>query len=331
MPMWMLSLPENSFVDVNPAALSFYGYSKEAFLQMHENDLEHSPAQHNSASLSGNADVGIREHRKKDGTLVKVNIIAHDIIYEEKPCKLVLANDVTDKLAAEENLLKSHEELRQLATHLENIRETERTHMAREIHDELGQQLTGLKMDISWLNKKIKSEDEEINQKIKDTISLIDKTVITVRRIATQLRPSILDDLGLIAAMEWQSEDFEKRSEIPTYFSANVLMLEVKPEIATVVFRVFQECLTNVLRHASASLVEANLIVSEGKLELTIKDNGKGFDPAEIENKKTLGLLGMKERVLLMGGTYQITSEPEKGTLVRIIVPLAVQQHVIAI
>lgn len=330
MPMWMFSLSENSFVDVNPAALNFYGYQKEEFLQMRETDLENSSVHFSTSNQTGIDDTGIYDHCKKDGTIVKVNIIAHDIVYENKPCKLVLAIDVTEKLAAEENLIRSHEELRQLATHLENIRETERTHMAREIHDELGQQLTGLKMDISWLNKKIKSEDEEINQKIKDTISLIDKTVITVRRIATQLRPSILDDLGLIAAMEWQSEDFEKRSEIPTYFSANVLTLEVKPEIATVVFRVFQECLTNVLRHASASLVEANLLVSEGQLELTIKDNGKGFNPAEIESKKTLGLLGMKERVLLMGGTYQISSEPEKGTLVRIIVPLSVQQHVIA-
>jgi len=330
MPMWMLSSAENSFADVNPAALTFYGYSKEEFLQMHESDLMSSSNYLPQVIQMGNDDSGIWEHRKKDGTIVKVNIIAHDIIYEDKPCKLILANDVTDKIEAEENLYKSHEELRQLAFHLENIRETERTHMAREIHDELGQQLTGLKMDISWLNKKIKSEDEEINQKIKDTISLIDKTVITVRRIATQLRPSILDDLGLIAAMEWQSEDFEKRSEIPTFFSANVLTLVVKPEIATVVFRVFQESLTNVLRHASANLVEANLLVDENGLELTIKDNGKGFVPSEIESKKTLGLLGMKERVLLMGGTYQITSEPGKGTLVRIIVPLGIQEHVIA-
>jgi len=330
MPMWMLSLTDNSLADVNPAALTFYGYSKDEFLQMKENDLVKSSINLLQVKQPGKDEAGIWEHSKKDGTNVKVNIIAHDIIYEDKPCKLVLANDVTDKIEAEKNLLKSHEELRQLAIHLENIRESERTHMAREIHDELGQQLTGLKMDISWLNKKIKSEDEEINQKIKDTISLIDRTVVTVRRIATQLRPSILDDLGLIAAMEWQSEDFEKRSEIPTYFSANVLTLLVKPEIATVVFRVFQECLTNVLRHAAANLVEANLMVDENRLELTIKDNGKGFNPSEIESKKTLGLLGMKERVLLIGGTYQITSEPGKGTLVRIIVPLGVQQQVIA-
>lgn len=321
MPMWMLSMPDNSFVDVNPAAVSFYGYSKEEFLQMHETDLTASAMAYYESESEGD-DTGIWEHQKKDGSIVKVNIIAHDIHYEGRPAKLVLANDVTDKIAAEENLKRSHEELRQLATHLENIREAERTHMAREIHDELGQQLTGLKMDISWINRKIKSSDEEVLQKIQDTIRLIDKTVITVRRIATQLRPSILDDLGLIAAMEWQSDEFEKRSEIETHFTSNVTIVNLKPEIATAVFRVFQESLTNVLRHASASMVEAGLLVSESLLELTIQDNGRGFNPVDIENKKTLGLLGMKERVVLMGGSYQITSEQQKGTLVRIVVPL---------
>ncbi len=326
MPMWMLSMPDNSFLDVNPAAISFYGYSKEEFLRMHENDLFLTMGQYH-INGNGKDDTGIWDHKKKDGSVVKVNIIAHDIHYEGRPAKLVLANDVTDKIAAEENLKKSHEELRQLATHLENIREAERTHMAREIHDELGQQLTGLKMDISWINRKIKSADEGVLQKIQDTIKLIDKTVITVRRIATQLRPSILDDLGLIAAMEWQSDEFEKRSEIQTFFTSNVTSVQLKPEIATAVFRVFQESLTNVLRHAAADMVEARLEVNENSLELTIKDNGRGFNPADIENKKTLGLLGMKERVLLMGGTYQITSEQQKGTLVRIIVPLGVQPY----
>src|SRR5690606_27760286 len=133
--------------------------------------------------------------------------------------------------------------------HMEKLRETERTHMAREIHDELGQQLTGLKMDISWLNKKIITEDEAIKEKLKDTISLIDKTVITVRKIATELRPSILDDLGLIAAMEWQSEEFQKRSEITTKFSSNVSQVMIPTELATGLFRIYQESLTNILRH----------------------------------------------------------------------------------
>lgn len=328
MPMWMISIPDRKFLDVNPAAIAFYGYSREEFLAMDifgitvaeitDGHAANGNYQNSAYATQG----GIWEQSKKDGSKVKVHLISHDIVYEGKIAKLVLASDETEKIAAEENLKKSHEDLRQLATHLEDIRESERTYMAREIHDELGQQLTGLKMDISWLNRKIKSSDEEVQQKLKDTIQLIDKTVITVRRIATQLRPSILDDLGLVAAMEWQSEEFEKRSEIKTIFNTNAANLEVSPEIATGIFRIFQESLTNVLRHADASEVYPSLNINDDTLELVVADNGKGFNPAEIKNKRTLGLLGMKERVLIMGGTYQIESEAGHGTLVRIIVPL---------
>jgi PAS domain S-box-containing protein len=231
MPMWMISIPERKFLDVNPAAIEFYGYSKEEFLQMNIFDITIPGGTRQSLGTYANASRninqgGIWDHQKKNGSKVKVNIISHDIVYEGKIAKLVLASDETEKIAAAENLKKSHEDLRQLATHLEDIRETERTHMAREIHDELGQQLTGLKMDISWINRRVKSSDPEVLQKMKDTIQLIDTTVITVRRIATQLRPSILDDLGLIAAMEWQSEEFEKRSEIRSSFMTNNTNME---------------------------------------------------------------------------------------------------------
>lgn len=322
LPMWMLNKNDKSFIDVNQAAINFYGYSKEAFLHMREQDLQAGLVQAGNEERSSHDSISIWQHRKKDGSLVKVNILEHTIYYEGQEAILVLANDITDKLKAEENLKKSHEELRQLAIHLENIREEERTHMAREIHDELGQQLTGLKMDISWISKKIFTEDNDVIEKIQDTIRLIDGTIITVRRIATQLRPSILDDLGLVAAMEWQSEEFEKRAEIKTHFTSAAISQQVDAHIATAVFRIFQESLTNVLRHSGATEVKAFLEINQAYLQLKIQDNGMGFLLNEIENKKTLGLLGMKERVTLLGGTYEITSEPGQGTLVRIIVPL---------
>jgi signal transduction histidine kinase len=212
--------------------------------------------------------------------------------------------------------------LRQLATHLQDIREDERTRIAREIHDELGQQLTGLKMDISWLSKKINGQAPEINQKLSESLVLIDDTVKTVRRIATQLRPSILDDLGLISAMEWQSEEFEKRFKIITVFKANITVLDIDAEVATGLFRVFQESLTNILRHSKASEVNASLHLEHESLTLQITDNGVGFEVDNIGEKKTLGLLGMKERTLMMGGTYQITSDPGMGTTVLITVPI---------
>lgn len=319
LPMFMLDLPQETFNDVNNAALNFYGYTKKEFLKMSMADLK-------PKLVAGTTIDDIKNmywvHTKKDKTEASLNVISHHIIYEGKPVKLILAQDISKTKFAEEKLKNSHDQLRQLAMHMEKLRETERTHMAREIHDELGQQLTGLKMDISWLNKKIITEDEAIKEKLKDTISLIDKTVITVRKIATELRPSILDDLGLIAAMEWQSEEFQKRSEITTKFSSNVSQVMIPTELATGLFRIYQESLTNILRHAEASEVYSALHLKNNKIELIIKDNGKGFNMENIESKKTLGLLGMKERITLLGGNYQINSIPGNGTVIIINLPI---------
>ncbi|RYY71990.1 MAG: PAS domain S-box protein [Chitinophagaceae bacterium] len=326
MPMMMISMPERDFLDVNDAALAFYGYTKDEFLTMNVMDIRPEEEKGKLKNMlaedkRGINYAGIWKHVKKDGSIVNVNIISHDISYEGRPARLVLADDVTEQMLAEESVRQSHEAYRQLASHVETIREAERTHIAREIHDELGQQLTGLKMDISWLSRKIKSEDKEVQGKITETIELIDGTVKTVRRIATELRPSILDDLGLVAAMEWQSEEFERRSGINTRFESNIAAVDVNTDMATGVFRIYQESLTNVMRHADATSVEASLIIKDDEIKLVIADDGKGFVVEEIANKKTLGLMGMRERATLMGGTYEISSMPQKGTAVIIVVP----------
>ena len=330
MPMWMISLPEKNFLAVNDAAIAFYGYSRDEFQRMNIRDIRPGIGQNGNTVLStyksGISNSGIWEHRKKNGEVVKVNVMAHDIIYQGRHAKLELANDMTEKIIAEEKLKYSHAQLRQLATHLQSIRESERTHMAREIHDELGQQLTGLKMDISWINKKISDEEPVLKQKINETLELVDDTVKTVRRLATQLRPSILDDLGLGAAMEWQSEEFQKRSGIETHFTSNASGVVVPDEIATGIFRIFQESLTNVMRHSKATKVGANLSYNDGSLILQIVDNGVGYNENEISRKNTLGLLGMKERTLMMEGTFEISSRPGKGTSVIIVVPLNIKE-----
>lgn len=328
LPMFILDIHTQNFLDVNTSAQDFYGYNKPEFLGKNLFDLMEDPQ--NKVVLKDFGTLikhiqkgGIYDHYKKDGTRVIVETIIHDIVYEGKSAKLIVAADETDKIKAQENLKQSHESLRQLATHLEGIREAERTHMAREIHDELGQQLTGLKMDISWLSKKLQVEDAIVNSKMSSVMKLIDKTVITVRRLATELRPSILDDLGLISALEWQTDEFEKRSEIRSSFSTNDATLIVSDNVvATNIFRIYQESLTNVLRHSEATEVHSSLTATADSLELEISDNGKGFDPNSIGNKKTLGLLGMKERVHLMGGSYNIYSKPSQGTIIKVLVPL---------
>jgi signal transduction histidine kinase len=211
----------------------------------------------------------------------------------------------------------SYTQLRELSEHLLNIRETERTNIAREIHDELGQQLTILKMDLSWLNKKLKKcGDASVLQKTGDALMVLNETIRSVRRIATELRPSMLDDLGPIEAMEWQSKEFEKRSGIKIIFESGASYLPVNNDVATSLFRIYQEALTNIARHANAKTVFSKLQVMNDQVILTITDDGTGFEMQTLAIKKTLGLLGMKERTLMMGGRFEINSKPGEGTTI---------------
>lgn len=212
-------------------------------------------------------------------------------------------------------------QLRDLSAHLQNIREEERIHIAREMHDELGQLLTGFKMDVSWLNKKMAgSDDPAIAEKLSEMVMIIDEAVKFVRRIAAELRPGILDDLGLVPALDWHSKEFEKRFNIKVDFSSDVEELKTNPKVATGLFRMYQESLTNVARHSEAKKVTARLQVKNKLIHLSIRDDGKGFDTTR--ETKTLGLLGMKERASMMGGNLEITSTPGVGTQVMISVPM---------
>ncbi len=327
LPMWMVTIPGLDVIEVNDSAIEQYGYAREEFLKLNTRDLRPAEDVENFLKEVEKMDAGIINtrswrHKKKDGTIIQVETHSHQIMYEGKMVWLGLANDVTEKHKARELLQKSYEEIRQLASNLQSIREDERTNIAREIHDELGQQLTGLKMDIHWLSRKVKNADDEINEKMKESIDLINATITSVRKIATDLRPSILDDLGLPAALEWQGEEFEKRSGTKVKFINKAGDMEVRPEVATAIFRIYQELLTNIARHANAGLVTAMLDMEGNILRVSIKDDGVGFNTSTISNKKTLGLLGIKERTLLMGGTYEIKTEPGKGSETIISIPL---------
>jgi signal transduction histidine kinase len=221
---------------------------------------------------------------------------------------------------------KMNEQLRNLTAHLQNIREEERIHIAREMHDELGQLLTAFKMDVSGLQKKLAATpDESLRQKLKDMSKLIDDSVGFVRKIASELRPSVLDDFGLIPALQWHSEEFEKRFNIQVEFKSSTKELKTSSVIATGLFRMYQETLTNVARHADATKVSTQFQVSDQQVQLSVQDNGKGFDMRGHNQRQTLGLLGMKERAAMIGGKLEIISTPGRGTSVNIKVPLSVE------
>lgn len=215
-------------------------------------------------------------------------------------------------------------QLRALSEHLQDVREEERAHIAREIHDELGQQMTAMKMDISWVLKKIAAMDETVLQRLGGLTLLVDDTIKSVRRIAAELRPSLLDDLGLIAAIEWQLHEFEKRSGILTKFGKPAGEPSIAESFKTSLFRIVQESLTNVSRHAQAHHVQVSIEENDHTLMLSIKDDGIGFEKSKVLSHKTFGLMGMKERSAMMGGSYAIDSIPKKGTTVTVTVPLPV-------
>lgn len=329
LPMWVYGTGNYQVLDVNEAAIIHYGYSKEEFMELDlislrpEEDIDRFIAE-SKKYQPGIRSTGVWKHKKKDGTFIDVEINSHDILYNNIPGRLVVAIDVTEKLKSEAEIKRTSDQLRQLTGYLNNIREEERTHIAREIHDELGQHLTVLKMDVSWLNKKIGPDaTAPVKQKIKDLLEMLDGTVKTVRRIASDLRPSLLDDLGLVAAMEWQLEEFEKRSDIKTIFSNDVLNMELPENIKTGLFRIFQESLTNVARHSGAKEVKVNLRQDADGITLDITDNGKGFDKFATSGTKKLGILGMNERALMMGGAFETISELGKGTTISVKIPFS--------
>ncbi len=216
----------------------------------------------------------------------------------------------------------SREELRRLTAGLLMTREEERTAIAREIHDVLGQTLTALKMDVSWIGARSPADaPAAIRQKLTAMAGLIDDTIGTVRRIATGLRPGVLDDLGLAAAVEWQAQEFEQRTGIRCALRTNVGEAPLDPLLSTAVFRIFQESLTNVARHSRASRVAVALEHSGTDLVLEVRDDGVGITAAEAANARSIGLAGMRERAQLVGGGVFISGAAGAGTTVRVQVP----------
>lgn len=234
--------------------------------------------------------------------------------------------DVTEFKKVESELINSRERLRTLSSSLQATREDERSHMAREIHDELGQVLTAVKMDLTLLLDDIKVDPDisisHLQEQLIQVEKLIDRLINTVRDIATELRPDVLDHLGLVAALSWQAKEFEKRYKIKCYFNYNVKKINLENDKTTAIFRIFQEALTNIARHSNASKVIADLKLSDEKLLLTITDNGKGMAQDKLSNIKSIGLIGMKERGLILGGHVFIESKEGGGTKVSLEVPL---------
>lgn len=260
---------------------------------------------------------------RTDGALRHVNVQGKTEYYGDEFIMYGVIQDITEQVEREEMLMASRQRLSDLTAQLHRIQEEERARLAREVHDVLGQATTALRLDIHWIKENGPKDDEQFQQRAGRTLSQIEETIAMVRRISHELRPGILDHLGIGAALEWMSGQYEERTDL-TFTVRNDIeddLEDIEPDLATALFRVFQEAVTNVIRHANANTVNVRLFKDKHDLVLEIEDDGKGICESDLKESSSLGVLNMKERVMPWQGTFTINGNPGTGTLIKVSVP----------
>lgn len=245
----------------------------------------------------------------------------HHHIYPSENLVTLYTRNINEEKKREKEMKLINEDLRRLSTHLQQIREEERKMIARDLHDDLGQQLTGLQMDIHWMQKKLQQSDPLLVNKVNEMNEMVDNTIRSIRRILSDLRPAILDDLGMLAAMEWLNQETSKRYPIDIHFQVNTQEIPLSPDVASGLFRIYQEAINNAIKHANAKNIRTVIEVTDTQLTMSITDDGKGMANTQ-KQEKGYGLLGIKERTYILGGTFSIQTEEGKGTSLIIHIPL---------
>lgn len=269
-------------------------------------------------AMGGNSAIyGLRA----DGEEFSIEASISQLVQDGRKFYTVILRDITRRKRAEQALNESHQRLRELSANLQRAREDEKTRIARELHDDLGQRLTALKMDVATLQDDIPLELAPLRRTTEGMNQLIDSTVAAVRRIAADLRPVMLDDLGLASAVEWLASEFTRRHGIEVKLAISDDDMDFDHATATAIYRLVQEALTNVARHAQASAVSVTLVHDAAENVIIISDNGRGICPEDEGKAGSFGLLGMKERTHLLGGKMIIASKPSEGTTIRIVIP----------
>ncbi len=319
------------FVDCNQKALELYRCEREQLIgntpyalspprQPNGSDSQEAALEKIRLALEGQTLHFEWQHRRGDGTPFEAEVTLSHLEIAGEAHLLALVRDVTEHKQAEKDLHVSLQQLRALAARLQNIREEERTRVAREIHDELGQALTVIKIDLSSL---IHGLVRDKKQAFGPILKEVDETIELVRKISAELRPAILDALGLVAAIEWAVDEFASRNGVRCRLDLPQDEIVIDPERATAVFRILQETLTNVARHAEATEVHVKLAQEDDSLMLGIEDNGKGITEEQVSAGNSLGILGMRERASLLGGELTIRGVPRKGTTMKVRLPQA--------
>lgn len=323
---------QGRYVRANQAYLSMVGYTEAELTTKTVFDLTHVDDRDSCLGLSREVVAGQRstfycEMRtyRKDGRIVWLgNTVSTVSNGDGRPVLLVgFCEDITQRREAEAALEESHDRLRDFAGRLRKARETERTNIARQIHDELGQVLTALHLDLSWVEARLPDHDGLLVEKCRAMAELVQNTIGRVRNLASELRPAVLDSLGLPAAIEWETQQFTRRTGIPCTLDLPEEPLALDADRSTDVFRILQEALTNVARHSQAHHVDVQLRSRRGELQLRVSDDGRGFSADETESPHALGLMGMRERALPWNGTVDFHPRHGGGTVVTVRLPVS--------
>jgi PAS domain S-box-containing protein len=319
LPMWVVDVRTQRFLGVNEAAVQLYGYTREAFLAMRAEDVRQpgdpEPFGEFLRRASGAVIRGTFRHRKKGGEPMDIDAVGHLVMWRGRGARLVVLNDITERKRTQQELEVSEERLRALSRRLLEVQEDERGRLARDLHDDVGQALTALKIQLESLARAA----GPVAGRVLECVDTTRHTLERVRQLSLSLRPLQLDDLGLVAALRSHLDRQASIGGLTPHFDAADAAQGLAAEVETACFRVAQEAITNVLRHARARNLWLRLFTAGGRLALSVRDDGAGFDPEAARRRgsagASLGLVGMEERAALAGGTLELRSAPGQGTV----------------
>jgi len=332
LPMCVLDDETLRFLAVNDAALRVYGYAREEFLRMSLGDLRRSDERRDFLRNRPGESVyrGVFRHQHKNGDPLDIDAVAHLVSWRGRRARLVVLNDITERLRTQDALERvnrelelSHERLRALSRRLLEVQEEERGRLARDLHDDIGQALTALKIQLESLHR---AGEPALRARVAEGVETVQHTLERVRQLSLSLRPPQLDDLGLAAALRSHVDRQAGVAGLAAHFDAAEAPQDIEPETETACFRVAQEAINNIVRHARAHNVWVRLFTAGGRLALSVRDDGRGFDLEAVRRRgasgASLGLVGMEERVALAGGSLELRAAPGQGTVVLATFPL---------
>jgi two-component system sensor histidine kinase UhpB len=336
LPMWVVDTQTLGFLAVNDAALRLYEYSRDEFLAKTALDIRR-PEDDTSfreflSGEGGAVHYGVFRHLKKTGEPIDIDGVGHLVAWRGRPARLVQINDITERLRTQQTLERlnrelelSHERLRALSRRLFEVQEEERRRLARDLHDDVGQALTALKIQLESLARG--GGELAARSRVDECVDTVQHTLERVRQLSLSLRPPQLDDLGLAAALRSHLDRQARVAGLQAHFETEDAPQDLAPDTETACFRVAQEAINNVLRHARARNLWVRLFTAGGRLAISVRDDGQGFDIDSVRERSlsgaSLGLIGMEERMALAGGSFELRSAPGQGTILLATFPLA--------